>query len=140
MPLGLKLEGHGAADPAPRSAPFTIGYLARICPEKGLHLLIQAFRELAERNAAPIRLRVAGYLGERDRAYHDGLVEQVRDWGLSDRIEFVEDRAGHDWRYAIDATKIMTELGYAPHETFETGLRRTQDWFLANEQWWKPLL
>ena len=55
-------------------------------------------------------------------------------------ITFVEDRAGHDWRYAIDAGKIMGELGYAPHESFETGLQRTLDWFLGNEQWWQPLL
>jgi len=55
-------------------------------------------------------------------------------------IKFVEDRAGHDWRYAIDAGKITRELGYKPHESFETGLQRTLDWYLANEQWWKPLL
>jgi len=57
-----------------------------------------------------------------------------------DLITFVEDRAGHDWRYAIDATKITRELGYTPHETFETGLKRTLDWYLANEDWWRPLL
>jgi dTDP-glucose 4,6-dehydratase len=57
-----------------------------------------------------------------------------------DLITFVEDRAGHDWRYAIDAGKIMSELGYAPRESFETGLQRTLDWFLSNEQWWQPLL
>jgi dTDP-glucose 4,6-dehydratase len=57
-----------------------------------------------------------------------------------DLIKFVEDRAGHDWRYAIDAGKIMNELGYSPHETFETGLKRTLDWYLENEDWWRPLL
>lgn len=57
-----------------------------------------------------------------------------------DLIRFVEDRAGHDWRYAIDAGKISRELGYAPAETFETGIRRTIDWYLANEDWWRPLL
>jgi len=57
-----------------------------------------------------------------------------------DLIEFVEDRAGHDWRYAIDAKKIMDELGYLPKESFETGLQRTLDWYLANEDWWRPLL
>tara|TARA_R110002049_G_scaffold301811_2_gene494203 strand:- start:5606 stop:6673 length:1068 start_codon:yes stop_codon:yes gene_type:complete len=57
-----------------------------------------------------------------------------------DLITFVEDRAGHDWRYAIDATRIMDELGYKPHESFETGLQRTLDWYLANEDWWRPLL
>jgi dTDP-glucose 4,6-dehydratase len=55
-------------------------------------------------------------------------------------VTFVEDRAGHDWRYAIDAGKITSELGYAPRESFETGLARTLDWFLAHEDWWRPLL
>ena len=55
-------------------------------------------------------------------------------------VTFVEDRAGHDWRYAIDARKAAAELGYTPQESFETGLERTVDWFLANEQWWRPLL
>ena len=57
-----------------------------------------------------------------------------------DLIRFVQDRAGHDWRYAIDAGKIMGELGYAPRESFESGLQRTLDWFLDNEEWWTPLL
>jgi len=57
-----------------------------------------------------------------------------------DLITFVKDRAGHDWRYAIDAGKITRELGYKPRESFETGLQRTLDWYLSNEQWWKPLL
>ncbi|MBT4522850.1 MAG: dTDP-glucose 4,6-dehydratase [Halieaceae bacterium] len=55
-------------------------------------------------------------------------------------IQFVTDRAGHDWRYAIDASKITRELGYAPRESFETGLGRTLDWFLEREDWWRPLL
>jgi dTDP-glucose 4,6-dehydratase len=55
-------------------------------------------------------------------------------------ITFVEDRAGHDWRYAIDASKVSSELAYEPAETFETGLARTLDWYLANEDWWRPLL
>ena len=55
-------------------------------------------------------------------------------------ITFVEDRAGHDWRYAIDAGRITRELGYTPHESFETGLQRTLDWYLSNALWWKPLL
>jgi dTDP-glucose 4,6-dehydratase len=55
-------------------------------------------------------------------------------------IEFVTDRAGHDWRYAIDASKIEQTLGFVPNETFETGLAKTVDWYLANEGWWRPLL
>ena len=62
--------------------------------------------------------------------------------GLSSEslIEFVTDRAGHDWRYAIDASKIEAELGFVPEETFETGLGKTVDWYLDNEDWWRPLL
>ena len=55
-------------------------------------------------------------------------------------IKFVTDRAGHDWRYAIDASKIEQALGFVPNETFETGLAKTVDWYLANEAWWRPLL
>ncbi|WP_434986173.1 dTDP-glucose 4,6-dehydratase [Vreelandella zhaodongensis] len=52
-------------------------------------------------------------------------------------ITFVTDRPGHDLRYAIDASKIERELGWKPEETFETGLRKTVEWYLANETWWK---
>ena len=55
-------------------------------------------------------------------------------------ITFVRDRAGHDRRYAIDASKINRELGYVPAESFETGIRKTIDWFLANEPWWRAIL
>lgn len=58
--------------------------------------------------------------------------------GIGDRrdlIEFVQDRPGHDLRYAIDPTKIQDELGWNPCETFETGLRRTVEWYLANSTW-----
>lgn len=54
-----------------------------------------------------------------------------------DLITFVQDRPGHDLRYAIDASKIEHELGWKPEETFETGLRKTVEWYLANESWWK---
>ena len=50
-------------------------------------------------------------------------------------IKFVTDRPGHDQRYAIDASKILASLGWAPAETFETGLARTVDWYLANSAW-----
>ncbi len=55
-------------------------------------------------------------------------------------ITFVTDRAGHDWRYAIDASRIAGELGFTPQETFETGIEKTLDWYLDNEDWWRPLL
>ncbi|MFT4767083.1 MAG: dTDP-glucose 4,6-dehydratase [Glaciecola sp.] len=65
---------------------------------------------------------------------------QCRGEPANSLIHFVTDRAGHDWRYAIDASRIMSELGYAPAETFETGIERTLDWYLDNESWWRPLV
>lgn len=55
-------------------------------------------------------------------------------------ITHVEDRLGHDRRYAIDASKIMGELGYLPEETFATGIRKTVAWYLENEQWWRGVM
>ena len=54
-------------------------------------------------------------------------------------ITFVKDRPGHDQRYAIDATKLETELGWRAQENFETGIERTVRWYLDNGWWWKPL-
>jgi dTDP-glucose 4,6-dehydratase len=58
----------------------------------------------------------------------------------SNLITFVTDRPGHDRRYAINAEKIRTELGWAPSVTVEEGLRRTVTWYLTNRSWWEPLL
>ena len=55
-------------------------------------------------------------------------------------ISYVKDRAGHDRRYAINASKIMNELGYIPQETFETGIRKTVQWYMDNEQWWRRIM
>lgn len=57
-----------------------------------------------------------------------------------DLIAFVKDRPGHDARYAIDASKIECELGWVPEETFETGLRKTVQWYLDNRHWWDRVL
>lgn len=54
-------------------------------------------------------------------------------------ITYVQDRPGHDHRYAIDATKLETELGWKAQENFETGIEKTIDWYLANANWWEPL-
>ena len=60
--------------------------------------------------------------------------------GLSeDRIEYVPDRLGHDFRYCVDHGKISQELGYLPAVDFESGLERTINWFKENESWWRPL-
>lgn len=55
-------------------------------------------------------------------------------------ITYVQDRPGHDLRYAIDASKIENELGWKPEETFETGLRKTVQWYLDNKDWWQAVL
>jgi len=58
---------------------------------------------------------------------------------FADQIEFVTDRPGHDRRYAIDPSKIERELGWSAAESFESGLAKTVDWYLARDDWWRPL-
>lgn len=58
-----------------------------------------------------------------------------QDINVDDQIEFVKDRPGHDQRYAIDCTKIESELGWQPLETFESGMQKTVRWYLDNEEW-----
>lgn len=55
-------------------------------------------------------------------------------------ITFVKDRPGHDWRYAIDATRATNELGYVPQENFTSGLQKTLQWMLDNETWWRSVM
>ena len=85
VPLGLNLKGHGVPVEKPEPPPFTIGYLARICPEKGLHLLVSALHTLAtELGPDKVQLHVAGYLGKKDKPYFEELVKQIDAWGLTD--------------------------------------------------------
>lgn len=87
-------------------------------------------------------------IGGRSERTNLGVVESICD--ILDRkrprepshrelISFVADRPGHDLRYALDTGKIERELGWSPHETFESGLEKTVDWFLENEWWWRPI-
>ncbi|MBX7168498.1 MAG: glycosyltransferase family 4 protein [Pirellulales bacterium] len=98
VPHGLKLAGHAPRAPHPGGAqPVKIGYLARICPDKGLHALVDAFLLLAQRaDLPPLRLRVAGYLGPGDRAYFEAQRQRIAAAGLADQFDFVGevDRAG----------------------------------------------
>ena len=55
-------------------------------------------------------------------------------------IKYVEDRLGHDRRYAIDPTKLQTELGWEPIYNFETGLKDTVQWYLDNKSWWENII
>jgi dTDP-glucose 4,6-dehydratase len=65
----------------------------------------------------------------------DELKPQASGQAYESLITFVKDRPGHDLRYAIDATKIQNELGWTPTETFETGIRKTVQWYLNNLDW-----
>ena len=77
---------------------------------------------------------VCGLLDELRPSTHDGITKYEQ------LITFVKDRPGHDVRYAIDASKIKRELGWVPKETFESGLRKTVEWYLDNEDWWQSVL
>jgi dTDP-glucose 4,6-dehydratase len=80
------------------------------------------------------------------------LLDEMRPWddreartgrpprSYRELITFVQDRPGHDRRYAIDASKIERELGWKPQETFESGIRKTVQWYLDNRQWWQRVL
>ncbi len=82
-----------------------------------------------ERKNIDVVRRVCALMDERQPAAapHDNL------------IRFVTDRPGHDHRYAIDATRLETELGWRAQETFDTGIAKTVDWYLARRDWWEPL-
>lgn len=79
--------------------------------------------------------------GNAERANIDVVKEILRLLGKQESlIKYVEDRKGHDRRYAIDSSKAKNELGWEPKKTFEEGLAETVAWFQTNESWWKPLL
>jgi len=89
VPLGLSLTGHGEQEKErDGSGPLTVGYFARLCPEKGLGLAVEAFRLLAGRfPAGSVRLRAAGYLAERDRRFVEEQRRRIADWGLAEQVE-----------------------------------------------------
>lgn len=80
-------------------------------------------------------------VGGHNERTNNEIVDLIVDYmGVSrDLITYVEDRLGHDHRYAIDPTKLETELGWKPEYTFDTGIIETIDWYLQNEDWWRPL-
>jgi glycosyltransferase involved in cell wall biosynthesis len=106
VPLGIKLEGHQGAPPSPKSpgttvdevppeslrstsSPFVVGYLARICPEKGLHRLVEAFALLCKKvDIKDLRLHVAGYLGKRDETYFQDIKKRVDELGLAEVFDY----------------------------------------------------
>ena len=89
VPLGINLDGHAkraGGDPE----PFTIGYLGRIAPEKGLHVLCEAYRRLVSGSqpVPPTRLWAAGYLGPEHRAYLSGIQQRMAEWGLAEHFTY----------------------------------------------------
>jgi dTDP-glucose 4,6-dehydratase len=87
-------------------------------------------------------------IGGRNEQKNIDVVRQICSWmdqlrpvntSHHEQICFVTDRPGHDQRYAIDATKLETDLGWRAHETFETGIEKTVRWYLENIDWWQPL-
>ena len=72
-------------------------------------------------------------------ALMDELAPSAKIGPRENLITYVADRPGHDMRYAIDASRIATDLGWEPRETFESGLRKTVEWYLANRTWWERI-
>lgn len=99
--------------------------------------------------AAHGRLGESYNIGGRAERTNLGVVQTIcdildrkrprRDESYRDLIRFVDDRPGHDRRYAIDCSKIERELGWKAEQTFESGLAQTIDWYLDNEWWWRPI-
>src|SRR5207248_9174295 len=88
---GLNLRGYGGPRPSADGRPPTVGYFARICPEKGLHTLAEAFRILRQTpGTPPCRLRVSGWLGENNRAYLEGIRQRLNEAGLANDFEHLE--------------------------------------------------
>ncbi len=86
-----------------------------------------------ERRNIDVVLAICAVLEELAPSKPQGVVR------YSDLITYVQDRPGHDKRYAIDASKIQDELGWSPEHSFESGLRYTVDWFLENRTWWQSV-
>ena len=70
----------------------------------------------------------------------DRLAKDLPVSSAHDLITFVRDRPGHDRRYAMDSTKMQRDFGWQPQYDFATGLEHTVKWYLANSDWWQPLL
>ncbi|MFN0053607.1 MAG: glycosyltransferase family 4 protein [Planctomycetales bacterium] len=109
VPLGIDLTGHDGL-PRPAGDPFTIGYFARICPEKGLQHLVAAFRRLHARRPGT-RLLAAGYLGGRDQRFFNELMESAKDLGPA--FQYAGSPPGHPDKVAflksLDVLSVPTE-------------------------------
>jgi len=94
--LGINFDGH-SPQPARTAPPYTVGFLARIAPEKGLHVLADAYRRLRQKPGVPdTRLLAGGYMLDEHRDYFAGVERQIADWGLADQFSYAgsPDRTG----------------------------------------------
>jgi dTDP-glucose 4,6-dehydratase len=82
----------------------------------------------------------AAFAGDNDLRTRFPDCPAARQSSTAELITFVKDRPGHDWRYAIDASKISTTLGYRPRQTLASGLRQTVRWYLDNGPWWRAVM
>ncbi|MFQ5651105.1 MAG: glycosyltransferase family 4 protein [bacterium] len=88
--LGIKLEGHGVGTLKFKQGRTLIGYFARICPEKGFHLLVEAFHQLWQKYGSErIQLKAAGYLGKKDEPFFRDLEAKTRAWGMAEAVEYI---------------------------------------------------
>jgi glycosyltransferase involved in cell wall biosynthesis len=90
VPLGINLDGYEPRSAKPRTEPFTVGYFARVAPEKGLHVLAETYRRMRlERDDFPAaRLEVAGYLGAEHKGYLDSIVREMKECGLEAEFHY----------------------------------------------------
>ncbi len=114
----------------------------------GAGLNVRDWIHVEDHNLAVLRILEAGRIGETYLIGADGEKDNKRVIELilelmgqpTDAYDQVNDRAGHDLRYAINSTKLRTELGWLPaYRDFESGLAATIDWYRANEAWWRPM-
>jgi dTDP-glucose 4,6-dehydratase len=108
---------------------------------------VRALQAVFERGVPGRRYNIGGRAERRNIdvveilcATLDRLRPRLQGGPYAEQIGFVPDRPGHDQRYAIDATRIHDELGWAPQESFESGLEKTIRWYLDNAAWWQPLI
>ncbi|MCC6496393.1 MAG: dTDP-glucose 4,6-dehydratase [Propionibacteriaceae bacterium] len=114
----------------------------------GAGLNVRDWIHVTDHNLAVLRILEAGQIGETYLIGADGELGNKRVIELilelmgqpGDAYDHVNDRAGHDLRYAIDSTRLRTELGWEPvYRDFESGLAATIEWYRANEGWWRPM-
>jgi glycosyltransferase involved in cell wall biosynthesis len=109
---GINLAGHGGARTVRTKGPLTVGYFARICPEKGFHNLVEAYVRLRQMPGAPLaRLRASGWLGENSRAFFNEQLAVLKDAGLDRDFEYVDSPTHADkvrFLQSVDVLSVPT--------------------------------